>query len=493
MSLVSAITDLAALAPKAAGHLIRPQDWNTLIAALGEYGAALTAHDADVADLKARVAALEGSLAAVSAQVTALDGRLDALDEQVQPLLGQYLVTLSCSKPNFAMGEQCELTARVTSLTGQPLAAPFPWVDFVAAWGRLRARAGFITRAGASDNSLSVQVNAQGIARVLVRAEHTEGFSEDEELQISAVLEMMVPAQTFTVAQAIMAAPTPTDTRAKAAYQVINAQYRRADSIALRSFADTYHARTPEWSLQPLKPSFTTRWRDHRATVLAFAKPDADPTTADGARGSASIQLNFRDWLGPWAFDFVTPTPEVVGPYLEALPPVFEMADPLRGFKEYFDLEYTRTGLLGKKQLLGAMEVAMGRVNPGPDPRVQGAKEQILIGLEAQAASELYGAAGGAPKALDAQVRQSQHTGAVAKRVDEVDGKVGQTQGLVESVNVLEGRMQASERLGQNIQTGLTAIDANVRAINPLSEDSLKANIEAIGAQIASIRARVGG
>ena len=129
-----------------------------------------------------------------------------------------------------------------------------------------------------------MQVNAQGVARVLVRAEHSEGFSDDEELQIGAVLDMLVPAQSFTVAQAIMAAPTPTDSRAKAAYQVINAQYRRADSIALRSFADTYHARTPDWSLQPLKPSFTTRWRDHRATVLAFAKPDADPTTADGSR-----------------------------------------------------------------------------------------------------------------------------------------------------------------------------------------------------------------
>lgn len=493
MSLATAITDIAALAPKSAGHLIRPQDWNTLIAALGEFGVTLTAHDADVADLKTRVTALEGSLAAVSAQVTALDSRLDALETQVTPLLGQYLVTLSCSKQNFAMGEQCELTARVTNLTGQPLPAPFPWVDFVAAWGRLRAKAGFVSRAGASDNSLSVQVNAQGIAQVLVRAEHTEGFSEDEELQIGAVLDMLVPAQTFTVAQAIMAAPTPTDTRAKAAYQVINAQYQRADSIALRSFADTYHARTPEWSLQPLKPSFTTRWRDHRATVLAFAKPDADPTTADGARGTASIQLNFRDWLGPWAFDFVTPTPEVVGPYLQALPPVFELADPLLGFKDFFEAEYAKTGLLGKKQLIGAMEVAMGRVNPGPDPRVQGAKDQILIGLGAQAASELYGAAAGAPKALDAQVRQSRHTGAVAQRVDEVDGKVGQTQGVVEAVNVLEGRMQAAERVGQNIQSGLTRIDDNVRAINPLSEDSLRMNIERIGAEIASIRTRVGG
>lgn len=492
MSLATAITDIAALAPKAAGHLIRPQDWNSLIAALGEFGATLTAHDTDVADLKARVDTLETSLASVQAQLAAVDSRLEALDEQVQPLLGQYLVSLSCARQHYAMGELCEITAHVTGLDGQPLAAPFPWVDFVAAWGRLRAGAGFVSRAGASDNSLSVQVNAQGVARVLVRAEHSEGFSDDEELQIGAVLDMLVPAQSFTVAQAIMAAPTPTDSRAKAAYQVINAQYRRADSIALRSFADTYHARTPDWSLQPLKPSFTTRWRDHRATVLAFAKPDADPTTADGSRGAASIQVNFRDWLGPWVFDFVTPTPEVVDPQLDVLRPVFELQEPLLGFQDYVVAEYGKTGLLGKKQLIGALEQAIERINPGAGPQRADVREQMLSGLKAQAASELYGSGGGQPRALDAQLSQSRHTGRVEREIGGVTEQVAQTQGLVESVNVLEGRMQAAERVGQSIQAGLTRIDDGVRAINPLSEDSLRMNIERIGAEVASIRARVG-
>jgi len=493
MSLATAVTDIAALAPKSAGHLIRPQDWNTLISALGEFGVTLTAHDSDVADLKARLDALETGFAAAQAQLTAIDGRLEDLETQVQPLLGQYLVSLSCTRQNYAMGELCELTARVTNLTGQPLPAPFPWVDFVAAWGRLRAKAGFVSREGASDNSLSVQVNAAGVAQVLVRADHTEGFSEDEELQVSSVLDMLVPAQSFTVAQAIMAAPTPTDTRAKAAYQVINAQYQRGDSIALRSFADTYHVRTPDWSIQPLKPSFTTRWRDHRATVLAFAKPDADPTTADGALGGASIQLNFRDWLGPWAFDFVAPAPELTGPLLQTIPGLFEQQDPLGGFKGLFETEYGKTGLLGKKQLIASMQDVMTRINPGSDPIKQGLRTQMQAGLQAQGAAEIYGMATGAPQALGAQVAQSQHTGQVAQQIGAVAVQVQQTQGLVESVNVLEGRMQSAERVGQAIQSGLTKIDDGVRAINPLSEDSLRGNMERIGAEIASIRARVGG
>ena len=492
MSLATAITDIAALAPKSAGHLIRPQDWNTLIAALGEFGVTLTVHDTDVTDLKTRVTALEGSLAAVSAQVTALDSRLDALETQVTPLLGQYLVTMSCERANYAMGEQCELIARVTDLSGQPLPAPFPWVDFVAAWGRLRAQAGFVTRAGASDNSLSVQVNAQGIARVLLRTEHTEGFNEDEELQVGAMLGMQVPGQNFSVGQAFMVAATPDDTRARAAYEVVSLQYQRDDAVALRAFADTYHVRKPDWAVQ-LRPGLGGRWQDHRATVLAFAKPDADPTSADGARGSASIQVNFRDWLGPWGLDFVVPRPDRVSPWLERVPPLFEQADPLRGFEDLFEREYGRTGLLGKKQLLAGVEAAMERINPGTDPLRQGYKTQLLAGIQAQGAAELYGAGGNVPKAMGAQFKQGQQTGRVAQQVTGVAAQVTQTRGLVESVNVLEGRMQAAERVGQNIQSGLTRIDDNVRAINPLSEDSLRGNMERIGAEIASIRARVGG
>jgi hypothetical protein len=131
-------------------------------------------------------------------------------------------------------------------------------------------------------------------------------------------------------------------------------------------------------------------------------------------------------------------------------------------------------------------------VNPGPDTQRQNIKSQILAGVQAQGAAEFHGEAD-APKALGAQFTQAQQTGAVAREVGGVVSQVAQTQTLVESVNVLEGRMQAAERVGQNIQSGLTRIDDNVRAINPLSEDSLRGNMERIGAEIASIRARVGG
>ena len=165
--------------------------------------------------------------------------------------------------------------------------------------------AGFNSRAGSGDNSISVQVNAQGIARVQLRAEHSEGFSETEEAQVSAVMQMQVPNANMTVAQSFMTAATPSDAPAKSAYKVLAQEYERQDSIALRAYADTYHVRTPEYTLSPILPNFWTQWRDYRATVIALAKPDADPTTPDGARGAGSIQVTFRDWLWPWTLDYL--------------------------------------------------------------------------------------------------------------------------------------------------------------------------------------------
>jgi hypothetical protein len=262
MSLQDAITQIQGLAPKASGHLVRAQDWNALVAALGEFGAAITTNTSDLATLKTNVQQLQTQLGQVAGQVQALDERVDELEQSIQPLLDNYVVTLACERLTYASGEICELTAHVTGLNGEALPAPFPWVDFVAAWGRLRAMAGFNSRAGSGDNSVSVQANAQGIAKVQLRAEHSEGFSDTEEAQVSAVMQMQVPGQNKSVAQVFMTAPTPSDSSSKSAYKVLHAEYERQDSVALRSYADTYHVRTPEWRHAPLGPNYWTQWHD---------------------------------------------------------------------------------------------------------------------------------------------------------------------------------------------------------------------------------------
>ena len=59
-------------------------------------------------------------------------------------------------------------------------------------------------------------------------------------------------------------------------------------------------------------------------------------------------------------------------------------------------------------------------------------------------------------------------------------------------MNVLEGRMQSAEKVGQQINSGLTLINDNVRAINPLDENSLKANVQKISADIAALKVKIG-
>ncbi len=494
MSLQDAITQIAGLAPKAAGHLVRPQDWNALIAALGEYGASITANTQDLVTVKATLTQVQTQLAAVAAQAQALDARVDDLEASIQPLLNNYLVTLACDRLTYASGELCDLTAKVTGLRGQPLAAPFPWVDFVAAWGRLRAVAGFNSRAGSGDNSISVQVNAQGIARVQLRAEHSEGFSETEEAQVSAVMQMQVPNANMTVAQSFMTAATPSDAPAKSAYKVLAQEYERQDSIALRAYADTYHVRTPEYTLAPILPNFWTQWRDYRATVIALAKPDADPTTPDGARGAGSIQVTFRDWLWPWTLDYLDDFQPLQNLVLQQYTPLFLQANVYDQVQQKVQTDLGQYGMIGRKKYLNAAQKAIELINPGPEAAKQTAKQQIRNAVQAQGASEIYagGKAGQGAPVMQIYVEQGKQTDNVSQQVQQVGAQVQETTGLKAAVNVLEGRMQSAEKVGQQINSGLTLINDNVRAINPLDENSLKANVQKISADIAALKVKIG-
>lgn len=493
MSLQDAINQLTSLAPKDSGHLIRHSDWNTLIGILTQYGDSLTDHGQGLNDLKVRVDTLEGDLADVKQVVAELDDRVDDLEQQIKPLLNNYLVTLSCSKLTYAIGELCELTAKVTDLSGNPLPAPFPWVDFVAAWGRLRAKSTFTTRAGAGDNSLSVQVNAQGVAQVLLRSEHSEGFAEAEEEQVNAVVNMQVPEYQMSVAQAIMAAATPTDDQAKKAYKVMHTEYERKDSIEMRAYADTYHLRNPEWMVDTAGPSYWTSWHDYRATVIAMAKPDADPRTPDGVKGSASIQVLFRDWLWSWGRYYLQDMVEMEAWVIEDIAPAFEEEDVYVGFDKRFQKRYKEFGIMGRKKYMDAAKKAVEKYQAGDDPRVQVAKDQIMQAIGAQEAAEIYGSGKSGADALvmQAHIGHGKQTESVQAVVENVSQKVDETKGIQDSVNVLEGRMQASEKLGLQIESKLMLIGDNVRAINPLDENSIKANVQKISAEITAIKDKI--
>ena len=310
------------------GDLIKSQDWNALIAGVNGIESDLAAEVTRVQqaltdriddleqDLGGRIGVVETNLASVVTTVTQLRSELDAFRAQVTPLLTQfYRVTMETTKVNYAIGELAELTARVTAIDGTPLnlanEAARPWVDFVSTWGRLRAAAGFQSLGGMDDRTISVRVNADGTARAFLRADSVQGLSLEAEEEVAMVLTTRIGPANNTAAEAIMAANTPIE--ARSVYSVMTREYDRADAQSVKHLVDNYYTKYIAPGRGTVRPQVQATWNEYRTTVMAFAKADSDPRTPDAARGSCSIQVTFRDWIGPWYYlDYTVEVEELV-------------------------------------------------------------------------------------------------------------------------------------------------------------------------------------
>jgi hypothetical protein len=284
---------------KQPGELVLAKDWNGLIDGI----------EALETTLAARVTALEGQvngrLAVLEGKVGGLETGLDGLQDTVDLLLRQARqVSLKTGRVRYAIGELAEVTARVTDALGKPLdlagEAARPWVDFVSSWGHLRPVDGFVSIAGTGDRTLSVQVNADGEARVLLRAEHAEGFSNEAETQVSTTLTTVLPATNKSVLATILEANTPMEANLRGAFQVMSQEYDRVDTFHVRDYVDTYFVNNPKRLVGRLPAISHETWRDYRSTILAFVKGDSDPSTSEPGQGVCSIQVTFRDWISPW-------------------------------------------------------------------------------------------------------------------------------------------------------------------------------------------------
>jgi hypothetical protein len=287
---------------KVSGELIRAADWNGMLTKVEAMFEALAG------TLGTRIDALETRADGLETRMSAVEERLDAAEPTLDAVRNRFRrLDLSAATTTFAIGQRGEIIARVSALDGGALdlsnAATRPWVDFVTVWGTLKPASGFTSRGGAGDQTLSVQVNAAGEARVLIRAAHAEAFAEEEELEIEGFLSTRPQAgSSSTIADMVLGANTPRDATLNFAYQAISQEYDRTggDQLVLQRYVDTYYLTQPSRAAGNFTSVFTQRWRDYRATVMAFLKPDSDPTSADGALASASIQVTFRDWIAPW-------------------------------------------------------------------------------------------------------------------------------------------------------------------------------------------------
>lgn len=493
MTLEEAITQVTALAPKSAGHLIKHNEWNTLVDSVLAITGAVTVNQQRLDQVEADALTLRSDLDAAVARLDTVEQDFEVLSGQVAPLLDQYLVRTSCERVRYAMGEVCEITAEVTTLAGEPVSGR-PWVDFVTSWGRLRSVSGFTSRAGVGDNSLSVRVDNQGIARVLLRADHTEGFTETEELEVQGSLQTLVEASNASIAQTILNASGPTEFTAQAAYSALSFEYERNDSNTMRSYVDTYFVRTPEYQVRPIRPNPFSNWRDYRATVMAMAKPDGDPTTADYSRGGSSIQITFRDWISYWINNYVLDVNPAIQAVLPELEPIFTLpvAEATFQFEDLMANQLFNMGVIGRMKTFDVLKQAVGQVGGATDPVMAQFKDQVANAVAIQEANDVNqwiysidsSAAEGTPSAVAFLEMQQQSA--------ELSGKVQETADVGQSIAVLEGRMQAAEGVGVNIDQRLNLINDSVKAINVFDDTSIQSGVNKITADIELIRNQLG-
>lgn len=284
------------------GNLILSGDWNEVVSEVDKINGDVAGVAATVAENKTLIDTLDTRISDALTTLATLESTIQTLRQQFRRL------RLNTARANFAIGEQGEIIAQVTDLEGNALsfadAASRPWVDFVTVWGQFRAASGFLSRGGEDDRSISVRCDANGIARVTLSADHTGAVSTQASEEVAAVMETRSsspssPSPSGTrLGDRILAANTPMEANLDGAFQVFNLEYERSDSQNFRNYVDQYYLASPYYAL----PGYRYRhsWRDHRTTVMAFVKADNDPLTADLNLASSSIQVSFRDWIGPW-------------------------------------------------------------------------------------------------------------------------------------------------------------------------------------------------
>jgi len=365
------------LGNKSAGQLIKSEHWNELVAAVENLSETVDERFAEVdARFQEFSATVEERFQELGARVDDLAGDFGAFRDTVQPLLGEYYrLTMETTRTSFAIGELAQITARVTDLRGNPLdlsnEADRPWIDFVvASWGQLKPVAGFESLGGAGDRTISVRTDAQGIARVHLRSDHAEGFTDEDEAEVAVSLQTRLETDR-SIAETILSAATPIEAKERGAFRVLTAEYDRTDAPRVSRYADAYFSKNSALIVGRITPPiFTHRWRDYRSTVMAFARRDSDPVTPDQSRGVSSIQVTFRDWIGPWIItDYFVETETLVERFRDRLIPTLtanfdQSIDDVKSEVNEFVLD---KGLIGRQRNYRVIQEALDTVTT-PQP-----------------------------------------------------------------------------------------------------------------------------
>lgn len=480
---------------KASGSLIKPSDWNTLVESVQGVGEALLEY---VQNTDTRLEVLEQLVAPLTGRIDVLQAELGQLKSEIAPLLDQYVVTLRTEKVNYALGEMCKITAEVRDFAGN-LVTSRPWIDFLTSWGQLRAAPGFTTSVSGNGSSISVRANSSGIAEVHVKAAHTENLTENQDLQVATIMESTLSTGQFFY-QAIMDSPTPTSQPAIQAFSLMNNHYELAQSGPMQLFLDSYQLSPQTQILPELTPSIFSNWKHYRTVVVAFAKDDSNPTTPDAAKGTASIQVQFRDWVGPWINGYV----QEFEPYIPGLVSSItnqvgngSFAADLGLMQNTIEKDISVLGSVGRQRYYNAFIEAMDQATPlAPPVYMSDLRQTVKQAVTVQQIQEapinaLKGNMLSQAPALAAISGISGHAASAKAVAETTMGSMTALQSansdLHSRVLALDSDLQASQQMSQAINNELSSISTNVLNINPLDQDSVKGQINLISAQIGKI------
>lgn len=475
---------------KSPGELIRTEDWNGLIDGIEALTAGLAQGLSVLGEsVDARLATVDQRLATLELRADQAEAGIGEVRETVDFLLRRMRrVTLRTGRVHHAVGELAEIRAQVTDARGNQIVfaegEPLPSIDFVTSWGQLRPAPAFQgqTVAGTGDRTLSVRVDANGEAVVLLRAEHAEGFTVEAEQEVETSLTTILPAGNLSIRDTILTAATPMEASLRGAFQVLSREYERADVENVRRYVDTYFVRNPARVVGLLPQIVHETWRDYRATVLAFVKDDSDPTTAEPGQGVCSLQVSFRDWIGPWLnLDYLTEgKPERIDAFRERferrVAPTF--AETVTSFREEAERVVVGKGVIARHRDYLAMGEAFATLATGGPPFVIQAATSAQSAIGVQQTLEVSGALFGsfaAPVALQAfsQVALNADSGAAAARDETLSNLQGQ-------ISVLEERVQAQVRADQQILR-----DELLREDGPIF--SVRKEVETFRGQVSGI------
>ncbi len=484
MSIASARALAATLAPKQPGHLITASDWNSLISVLLEYGDGLL-------DASARLAVAEAAILALDNRVDALDGlpaRVQILEDQTAPLRENYLLTARTIAETVLVGQTAEIVFRATALDGSALRAPLPWLDVVTTWGRLAPVAGFTVRENAEENALSVQFNAAGEVRVRLRSQHARGVTAAQEGAFQNAMTARIVANGPTFGEAIASAGSPQDASVKQAYATMSTSYDSSANV--RQYADAYHVQQSGSKFKYGKATGAViargEWETYRATVMAFAKPDAAAATADPTRGVATVQVSFREWIADWSDDYVQTFELDRAEWEREFNNKLNRDDLIPDAARQLDLHAKSGGALQYTRKLKAFEKAAELINPAGDPRVMQNKALLKVMAHAQMASP-----GADSLAASAFAQQAQVTAQASQIARVAQATASDAASTKQAVLVLETRVKAAEQSGKEISAGLKNIGDGVRGINVAEVSNLGQRLNVINESLVTLGNRI--